>query len=90
MFKYVRSELPENFNDMYVKNVNVHNHKTRQGSYFHFPSVRTNVRKMVIAFQGILVWNNIAKYIDTECSILTFKKRLKKHLLDKQNQQNVF
>ena len=34
MFEYVREELPETFDDMYIRNDNVHDHRTGQDDLY--------------------------------------------------------
>ena len=84
MFKYIRHDLPDIFENMFIKNQNVHNYSTRQESMFHIPVIRTNTRKMSVPYQGALIWNEISQRLNYDCSFITFKKHLKRYILDKQ------
>ena len=81
MFKYVRNEVSETFDNMYVKMVIAHNHRTRQDDSFYFPTT-SNIRKMSQGYQGIRVWNNIAKHINMNCSV-SILENLKNYILEK-------
>ena len=48
-------------------------------------TVRWTNRKMSMGYQGSLVWNIIAKHIDMNCSVDTFKKRLKNYTWKTEN-----
>ena len=86
MFNYMPNNLPVLFDDMFVKNSASNPYVTRQINMFQIPKVRTNLRKMSASFQGVKVWNSVQVHIDHHCSIFSFKKRLKLHILQLQLQ----
>ena len=84
MFRMHRHQLPSLFDDMFIRNVDVHHYNTRQSKDFHVPLVRTNTTKMTISYKGVIIWNDINKIVNTNFSLAAFKSNLKKYLLQQQ------
>ena len=81
MYKHSQSLLPGIFNDFYTFNYTVHNYNTRQRQDLHVPIARTDMRTRTIRFKGVLTMNYFASIIDKNCSIYTYKKKLKQYIL---------
>jgi len=71
MFKYHHCLLPAVFNDYFVLNLNVHEHKTRSSAKnkYHLPSIATNIRKFSITFSGPTIWSNTSNHITPAASL---------------------
>ena len=82
MYKMEMQLLPSLFSDMFVKNSDVHNYPTR---YAHNLRVtckhKTKLSEQSIGTAAISIWNHISVNLDTNCSICTFKYKLKKYLI---------
>ena len=74
MYKLNCSKLPDIF-PMFVHNHEIHQYETRQSGHSHTPTCRTNLSKMSIKYQGLIIWNDISSNLDIDCSIGAFKKR---------------
>ena len=82
MFKFHYNELPNIFKDMFTYNNSVHSHNTRQNYLLHVPIVRGNLTYMNIRYAGVVNWNKAARLLLHDCTIDTFKKRLKRMYVD--------
>ena len=82
MYKYNLSLLPSMFQEMFTLNRDIHTYATRLSKHFHVPACRTNISKMSLRYQGSVFWNKLLVCIDIECSIGTFKKRVKANLMN--------
>lgn len=83
VFKFVKGMLPKIFDGFFIRNNTVIRRKTRQSNLFRVPVCRTVLYEKTIKFNGAKEWNNIEDIIDYNCSIHTFKRKLKIYLLDK-------
>ena len=77
MFKFHHKDLPNHFNDMFIYNSSIHTHDTRQNDEIHVPIIRSNLLKMSVRYQGVTSWNTLSKSLVINCTLFTFKKRLK-------------
>ena len=82
MYKFKKGLLPSLFDTMFVLNTEIHGHFTRQYNCYHSPVWRLEVRRRTISVQGPYFWNLIRKKIDCNCSISTFKFRIKSFLIN--------
>ena len=83
MFRYIRRETPEVFDEFFEHNSDIHNYYTRQVSELHVPSVKSNLGKMGARCRGVSVWNTIMRHrIETNVTEYTFKRKLKMMLID--------
>jgi hypothetical protein len=57
-----------------------HDHHTRNINIFTLPVCRTKLAQTGIRYTGVKIWHNISPVINTQCSVHTFKKRLKRAL----------
>ena len=58
-------------NNLFVRNSNIHNYNTRNKN-----KLRSFIYKN-FRYISVHIWNNITDKIDTDTSLLTFKKQLK-------------
>ncbi len=59
MFLYENNILPENFENMFILNKEVHNYDTRSAYEFHIETPRTNLRQFSIKYQGPFFYNTL-------------------------------
>ena len=85
LFKFIKGGLPEHFENIFTINRTIVPRQTRQSNDFHVPFCRTTQYQKTIKFQGVKYWNMINPFIDTQCSIHAFKKRLKNYLMENFN-----
>ena len=77
MYKYHRNQLPDIFQSLFTYNNEVHYHNTRQQKLLHVPKSFSIMRE-----KGVSISNFFAKHIDLNCSIGTYKIRLKTFIHD--------
>ena len=68
--------MPENLNDLFQKNNNIHSHNTRGSSNLRTPKINSTIAEKFITFAGAKIWNNIQGKIDTNTKISSFKQHL--------------
>jgi hypothetical protein len=82
MFRTYKKAVPDVFDGFFKHNREFHTHDTRTMNCLHIPSVRSDLSKTGIRFQGANVWNHILKAdLNLDTSELSFKLSLKKYLL---------
>jgi hypothetical protein len=80
MYSFYHGELPAVFDTMFIYNSTVHNYNTRQTGNLHIPKVKSNLGKRCLRYSGSIIWNDVVNKINVNCSIYSFKSRLK-HIL---------
>ena len=87
MHKYVhhRLKLPSVFCEYFDDNKQIHQHDTRQKENFYTHVVKPEIGKRTIKFKGSRLWNNLPIDIKITKSLLSFKQKLKTHLLQSLN-----
>ena len=83
MYKFSNNRLPLIFNDMIVRNLQVHSHSTRHNQEIHVPQCRTTLFQNTFRYKGAIIWNHVSKSIPYDCNLSTFKHKLKTFLLDR-------
>ena len=83
MYNYVTQKLPQIFENYFQQNKDVHELNTRQADDFHLPFSRLKVRRFSIKIHGSEVWNSFPTYIKKSTSVMDFKKKLRKYLIDR-------
>ena len=78
MFKFYHKDLPNIFDDMFTFNKSVHVHFTRQNKELHVPIVHSNLVQMSIRYIGVITWNKASRSMMLNCTIETFKRKLKR------------
>jgi len=73
------------FNDYYTKKSLVHDHTTRQTSDLHINFKPCNkYGRSMFYYNSIMSWNNLPRDIKNITSFVSFKRNLRKHLLEQQ------
>ena len=79
MCKIYYRDVPDIFYDLFMYNYHIHDYYTRVSSHLHVPLASTNLSKIGIRYQEVIVWNKILTAdINPDCSELSFKVMLKK------------
>ena len=73
MYKYARGMLPSVFNDMFIRNYEIHSYNTRQSTKIHVPKVKTAAYHNSFKYKGTLLWNFISDKINCNCSLAAYK-----------------
>ena len=82
MFKYKRSLLPSLFDELFLTNSSVHSHNTRQHDLLHVPIIRTEPFSRTVRMLGVYSYNYFSTRIEMGVSYETYKRHLKRHVLD--------
>ena len=82
MHKLCNRFLDENFSSFLCLNNDLHQYYTRSHNNFHLISVKTNIRKFSLKFQGSVIWNKIPEICRYAVSISSFKKLVKDCLIN--------
>ena len=77
MFKFNLGLSPVALNNLFVHNSNIHNYNTRNKNKLRSAIGRHKFIYKNFRFISVHIWNNITDKIDTDSSLLTFKKQLK-------------
>ena len=83
MYKFSNNRLPLIFNDMIIRNIQVHSHSTRHNQEIHVPQCRTTLFQNTFRYKGAIIWNHVSKSIPYDCNLSTFKHKLRTFLLDR-------
>ena len=82
MYRYHHNLLPQGLpNNQFTAQSEIHNYNTRQALDLYVEPTNTKLAKNTIKTQGPLIWNSINNSIKNSCSLASFKKALKKHIL---------
>ena len=87
MFSYHQRLLPPSFSDIFITSSQVHSYNTRSAPHYRSHPCRTNIKQLTILHQGPSLWNSLPSSIKLSLTITSFKKSLKKFLIDKQHSQ---
>ena len=74
--------MPTVFDDMFNYNQNIHLYATRQSKALHVPMCRSLITSKTIRYKGVSIWNIIIKCIELNCSLFTFKRKLRHYLYE--------
>lgn len=85
MYLFHNNYLPTNFSNYFKTNNSIHSHNTRASINLHIESCRTNIRYFTIRMAGPRIWNNLDSCTRASISIHSFKRALKKILLNESN-----
>ena len=80
MFKYSKDDTPHCLQNLFVRNCFIHNYNTRNEYKLHLPKTRTKIYQNSITYRGAIAWNYIVDIIPNNCSIHSFKSKLKSYL----------
>ena len=82
-YEYDCSNLPVCFRELVRYNRDIHNIHTRQSSLYHLNVINTKYGQKSLRFVGPKLWNNLPYLIKITKGIHSFKKNIKKLLLQK-------
>ena len=83
MYRVSVNDVPPKIAHMFISNQRIHNYNTRKINDLHIQFARTNVRSHTLRLEGIKVWNEFPLSIRSITSLHTFKRMVKKLLLEK-------
>ena len=75
MYKFHNNQLPDIFLNFFCYNRQVHSHNTRQHELLHIPQSPSIIRA-----KGMSISNYLARKIDMNCTLVTYKYRLKNYI----------
>ena len=78
MFKYSQNLLPSIFDNVFLRNSQIHSYNTRQ--VFHIPLITRLKRQSTVTYQGPIIGNYFAKRLNSNRTINTYKKDLRNYL----------
>ena len=81
MFKFANNLLPLIFENMFVQNTAICSYNTRQSNKLQIPKYKTTAIHKTICYTGVKLWNTIIDHLTINCTIFTFKWKLRKYLL---------
>ena len=81
VFKVKDLSIPAVLRDLFRENKSVHNYDTRQRENFHVPQANRNYLRRSIGCKCVSIWNRVIQYFTFDCSFLSFKYALRKHVL---------
>ena len=81
MFKSHHALLPDSFSNFFVRNSDVYAYYTRQHSSLHVPLSRSTQATKSIRTMGVSIYNYFLRIIDLNCSMATYKWKLRSHLM---------
>ena len=79
MYKRHHDKLPYIFRGLFCVNYEVSHRITRQSELLRMPDGKTSARRRTIVFSGVSLHNYFSHLISFNCSIVTYKRELKKH-----------
>ena len=81
LYKHHQRVLPEVFSHFFEMNNVVHDHYTRQEKHFHVPLCKSSQKSRCLRCSGVKINNYMTAQISYNCSYVSFKYTLKRHLL---------
>ena len=82
MRKTSLKQVPRPIQDIYVTNINIHNHNTRQRNAPHIFRRSTSIAVNSIIHKAPSIWNSIPQDITNTQTEIQFKRKLKEYLLN--------
>ena len=76
MFKFNLGLSPVALNNLFVRNSNIHNYNTRNKNKLRSAIGRHKFIYTNFCYISVHIWNTITDKIDTDTSLLTFKKTI--------------
>ena len=80
MFKFIKGMLPSIFDDLFCRTSDRATRVTRNSYKLAIPLCRTELHKKSIRYQGPHIWNKYEDVINHQCSLHTFKRRMKQYI----------
>ena len=85
MYGVQKKLVPAPLINIYIRNIAIHHHHTRQRDNFHVDQRRNRVTSNYIVHKGPLIWSQIPELIKSSRTMSSFKLRFKMFHLDKYN-----
>jgi hypothetical protein len=84
MHKFKHSTLPEIFSNFFSENSEHHSHATRGATRLRPPKCKSKIANNFVKKTGVNIWNKLEMNasFNTNLCIATFKKHLKKYIID--------
>ena len=82
MFKWYHCEIPNLFNCLFRQVNEVHERVTRQSNQLYPQTIKTNLGKTKLSYQGPFIWNKILNNINPNTSEYLFVKSVRKCIKD--------
>ncbi len=82
MYKYHIGDTPHVITSLFTKNSDIHNYNTRQANLLRVGRGKTESLYRTFTFRSVHIWNFLTKKININVSIFTFKRNLKRYLLN--------
>ena len=89
MYRIHHDVAPVSFDNMFVRNSQIHNYDTRSRSKYHVPAFNLDTMKLSIRVKGVYIWNFVNSNVDAFCSFASFKISLRKFLLGNEAVANI-
>lgn len=83
MYKFNNSSLPVAFRNMFCVNAAIHDYETRSSHKLHVRKLSSELGTRSVRYSGVIFLNEILDEISGCITIDTFKKHLKRYLLEK-------
>ena len=80
MFKIYKGQSPLLLRNMFTLSDNVNN--TRQMFNYNLPLFRLAICQKSFGYKGVKIWNYIVSHVNLNFTTITFKKHVKRHLLN--------
>ena len=81
VFKYHHGLLPEIFHNFYAMNSSFHPHNTRSQNMYRPPLFRSTLASLTVRATGVKTYNYFFNILSMDCSILSYKYALRKHVI---------
>ena len=83
MYKLNSNNLPQSICSLFTKNINIHDHFTRQCNEFHQSFARTTLSYRTIKHEGPRLWYSLDSNLKSTSTLIFFKRKFKDLLLSK-------
>ena len=81
LYKFHHNLLPIVFKKFFTTNSDIHDYNTRQANLMHVPLLKTKQALISIRKSGVHLYNHYYGVVGLNCSIITYKFHLKRHIL---------
>ncbi len=81
MYQYHNSDLPTSLSNLFTRNNNIHNHRTRHRNHPHFTHRRTALTAQSIIYKGPKLWQTIPQLTKNCKTIYSFSRNIKHHII---------
>ena len=82
MFRLKNLTGPSILRELFTESRDVHDYNTRQKNELHVPNATRNYLQRTISYKGVIIWNHTSRYVAHDCSLVSFKFALQKHVTD--------